>query len=99
MWIGLVFAFLGIFGSALPGHLGMRVLAYHEHLDRKLPFTPNTEQGGLSYGWWLMRFGHKAFPKATALNQFGTLAGVFGWITLIALIATTFCFILSKSGL
>jgi hypothetical protein len=97
MWIGLLFAALGIFGSALPAHLGMRVLAYREHLDRKLAFAPGTEYGGIPYGWWLMRFGPKAFPEAKTLNQFGNLSGFFGWITLLALIATVFCFIMSKS--
>lgn len=97
MWIGLVFAFLGVFGSALPGHFGMRVLAYREHLDRQLPFAPGTARGGMPYGWWLMRFGHKAHPRARVLNQFGSLAGVFGWIALLALLAAVFCFIMSKA--
>lgn len=97
MWIGLVFAFLGVFGSALPGHFGMRVLAYREHLDRQLPFAPDTARGGLPYSWWLMRFGHKAHPQARVLNQFGNLAGVFGWIALVALVAAVFCFIMNKA--
>ncbi len=97
MWIGLVFAFLGVFGSALPGHFGMRVLAFREHLDRQLPFAPGTDRGGLPYSWWLMRFGHKTHPQARVLNQFGNLAGVFGWIALVALVATVFCFIMSKA--
>jgi hypothetical protein len=86
MWVGLLFAFLGIFGSALPGHLFMRVLAYREHLDRQLPFEPGTENGGMPYAWWLMRFGQKGF-----------LSAVFGWITLLALIAAAFSFIMSKA--
>jgi hypothetical protein len=97
MWVGLLFAFLGIFGSALPGHLFMRVLAYREHLDRQLPFEPGTENGGMPYAWWLMRFGQKGFPDARALNQFGNLSAVFGWITLLALIAAAFSFIMSKA--
>jgi hypothetical protein len=97
MWMGLLFAALGIFGSALPGHLGMRVLAHREHLDRKLPFADGTEHSGMRYAWWLMRFQQSAFPEAKALNQFGNLAGIFGWITLLALIATVFCFIMTKS--
>lgn len=97
MWTGLLFAALGVFGSALPGHLGMRILAYREHLDRKLPFTPGTAHGGIPYGWWLMRFGQRTFPEARTLNQFGNLAGIFGWVTLIALIAAVICFIMSKS--
>jgi len=97
MWVGLLFAFLGIFGSALPAHLFMRVLAYREHMDRQLPFEPATENGGLPYAWWLMRFGHKGFPDARALNQFGNLSAVFGWITLLALIAAAFSFIMSKA--
>jgi hypothetical protein len=31
------------------------------------------------------------------LNQFGNLSAIFGWITLVALIAATFCFIMSKA--
>ena len=51
----------------------------------------------MPYGWWLMRFGQNAFPKARTLIQFGRLAGIFGWIALIALIAAAFCFTMSKS--
>ncbi len=97
MWVGLLFAFLGVFGSALPGHLGMRILAYREHLDRHLPFDPGTENGGIPYGWWLMLFRQKQYPQAKALNQFGRLAAVFGWITLVAMLAAIFSFIMSKS--
>lgn len=97
MWVGLLFAFLGVFGSALPGHFGMRILAYREHLDRQLPFAPGTENGGLPYAWWLMLFGQKRFPQARTLNQFGNLSAVFGWITLLALIAAAFSFIMSKA--
>ena len=97
MWVGLLFAFLGVFGSALPGHFGMRILAYREHLDRGLAFAPGTEHGGMPYGWWLMRFGQNAYPQARTLIQFGRLAGIFGWIALTALIAAAFCFAMSKS--
>ena len=97
MWVGLLFAFLGVFGSALPGHFGMRILAYREHLDRKLPFDSGTENGGMPYGWWLMRYGQKQFPQARVLNQFGNLSAIFGWITLLALIAAVFCFIMRKA--
>ena len=44
-----------------------------------------------------MRFGQKTHPQARVLNQFGNLAGVFGWIALVALVATVFCFIMSKA--
>jgi hypothetical protein len=47
MWVGLVFAFLGVFGSALPAHLGMRILANREHLDRQLPFVSGTETSSI----------------------------------------------------
>jgi len=97
MWTGLLFAFLGVFGSALPGHLGMRILAYREHLDRGLPFDPGTQNGGVPYGWWLMRFGQKKYPQAKVLGQFGNLSAIFGWITLVALIATVFSYFMSKA--
>ena len=64
MWIGILFAFLGVFGSALPGHLGMRVLAHREQLDRQIPFAPGTEHSGLAYAWWLMRFKQAQYPQA-----------------------------------
>jgi hypothetical protein len=98
MWVGLVFAFLGVFGSALPAHLGMRILANREHMDRQLPYVSGTESSSIAYGWWLMRGGHHAFPQAKALQQFGNLAAFFGWITLLALVATVFCFLMSKAG-
>ncbi len=98
MWIGLVFAFLGVFGSALPAHLGLRILAHREHLDRQLPFAEGTQSNWLKYGWWLMRFSHRQFPQAHALQQFGNLAAIFGWITWLAMIATVFCYLMSKAG-
>jgi hypothetical protein len=98
MWIGLVFAFLGVFGSALPAHLGLRILAHREHLDRQLPFAAGTESNWLKYTWWLIRLGHRQFPQAQALQQFGNLAAIFGWITLLAMIGTVFCFFMSKAG-
>lgn len=97
MWTGLLFAFLGIFGSALPGHIGMRVLAHVEHRDRKLPFATGTEHNGLAYSWWLMQFKQKSYPQAKTLQQFGNLAGVFGWFTLLAAIGSVFSFIMTKS--
>lgn len=96
MWIGILFAFLGIFGSALPGHLGMRVLAHREQLDRQIPFAPGTEHSGLAYAWWLMQFKQAQYPQAKALNQFGNLAGIFGWITLLALIGCVISFLMTK---
>lgn len=97
MWTGLLFAFLGVFGSALPGHLGMRVLAHREQLDRQIPFAPGTERSGLAYAWWLMRFKQAQYPQAKALNQFGNLAGIFGWIAFVALIGCVFSFAMTKS--
>lgn len=96
MWVGLLFTFLGVFGSALPGLVVMQLLAYREHLDRQLPFDPGTANGGLPYVWWLMRFGHRRFPDALALRQFGNLSAIFGWVTLAALLTAIFCFIMSK---
>ena len=78
----LLFLFLGLAGSAGPGHFGMRVLAYRQQLDRKLAFADGTGDGGLGYSWWLMRFGHQALDDAP-LRSFGNIAGVMGWITLL----------------
>lgn len=96
MWTGLLFAFLGVFGSALPGHLGMRVLAHREQLDRQIPFASGTEHSSLAYAWWLMTFKQAQYPHAKALNQFGNLAGIFGWITLVALIGCVISFFMTK---
>ena len=97
MWTGILFACLGIFGSALPGHLGMRILAHREQLDRQIPFAPGTENSSIAYGWWLMRFKQKQYPQAKALNQFGNLAGIFGWIVLVAMIGCVFSFVMTKN--
>ena len=43
-----------------------------------------------------MRFQQKQFPQAKALNQFGNLAGIFGWIVLVALIGCVFSFVMTK---
>jgi hypothetical protein len=96
MWTGLLFAFLGVFGSALPGHLGMRVLAHREQLDRQIPFAAGTEHNGLAYSWWLMTFKQANYPQANALKQFGNLAGIFGWVTFTALIGCVLSFFMTK---
>ncbi|MGH8030494.1 MAG: hypothetical protein ACREO3_11230 [Arenimonas sp.] len=87
MWQGLLFLFLGLLGSAGPGHFGFRVLAYRHHRDKGYAFAPDTDDGGLGYSWWLMRFGHRAL-RDNALNVFGGNAGVMGWITLIGIAGT-----------
>ena len=80
----LLFLFLGLAGSAGPGHFGMRVLAFRQHLDRQLAFAAGTEDGGLAYSWWLMRFGQRVHADR-ALRQFGAIAGIMGWITLVGI--------------
>jgi len=77
-----LFLFLGLIGSAGPGHFGFRVLAYRHHLDRKYPFAAGSEDGGWGYSWWLMRFGFLPL-KDGAMSVFGGNAGVMGWIALI----------------
>lgn len=88
METALLFLFLGLAGSAGPAHFGMRVLSHRQQLDRHLAFAPGTEDGGLSYSWWLMRFGHQSLGDA-ALRQFGNIAGVMGWITLLGIAGST----------
>ena len=44
MWQGLLFLFLGLAGSAGPGHFGMRVLAFRQQLDRGLAFAEGTAE-------------------------------------------------------
>jgi hypothetical protein len=87
MWQGLLFLFLGLVGSAGPGHFGFRVLAYRHHRDKGYAFAPGTDDGGWGYSWWLMRFGHRPL-KDNALDVFGGNAGVMGWITLVGLAGT-----------
>ena len=87
MWQGLLFLFLGLLGSAGPGHFGFRVLAYRHHRDKGFAFAPGTEDGGWAYSAWLMRFGHRRF-KDNALNVFGGNAGVMGWITVVGAAGT-----------
>ena len=93
----LIFLFLGIAGSAGPAHFGMRVLAHRQHLDKQLPFAPGTGNGGLPYGWWLMRLGHLALPDPP-LRQFGTIAAVMGWITLVGVVGTAVCVALNAGA-
>jgi hypothetical protein len=80
----LLFLFLGLAGSAGPAHFGMRVLAFRQQLDRALPFAPGTSDGGLAYSWWLMRFGQRTLGDP-ALRQFGAIAGIMGWVTLLGI--------------
>lgn len=83
----LLFTSLGIAGSAGPAHFGMRVLSHRQQLDRRLAFAPGTEDGGFAYSWWLMRFGQRALGDAP-LRQFGNIAGVMGWITLLGVLGS-----------
>ena len=83
----LLFLFLGLAGSAGPAHWFMRVLAHRQQLDRQLAFAPGTEDGGLAYSWWLMRFGQRALGDA-GIRHFGNVAGVMGWITLLGLLGS-----------
>lgn len=87
-----LFLFLGLAGSAAPAHFGMRVLSRRQQLDRGLAFAPGTEDGGLGYSWWLMCFGQNKLTDP-ALRQFGNIAGVMGWITLIGVLGTAFSII------
>ena len=84
----LLFTSLGVAGSALPAHLGMRVLAHRQQLDRQLAFAPGTQERFLAYSWWLMRFGQRRLGDAP-LRQFGNIAGVMGWITLLGVVGST----------
>jgi hypothetical protein len=88
-----LFLFLGIVGSAGPGHYGFRVLAYRHQLDRKYPFAPGSEDGGWGYSWWLMRFGFASL-KDGAMNVFGGNAGVMGWLALIGIVGSAVCIVL-----
>lgn len=92
----LLFLFLGLAGSAGPAHFGMRVLSHRQQLDRGLLFAPGTADGGLPYSWWLMRFQHHKLADP-ALRQFGNIAGVMGWITLIGVIGSALS-IAAKAG-
>jgi hypothetical protein len=65
----------------------MRVLSHRQQLDRHLSFAPGTEDGGIAYSWWLMRFGQRALGDA-ALRQFGNIAGVMGWVTLLGVVGS-----------
>lgn len=92
----LLFLFLGLAGSAGPAHFGMRVLAHRQQLDRGLPFACGTENGGLAYSGWLLRFGHRK-QGDSALRQFGDIAAVMGWIALIG-VAGAAVAIIAKAG-
>jgi hypothetical protein len=92
----LLFLFLGLAGSAGPAHFGMRVLSHRQQLDRGLTFAPGTADGGLPYSWWLMRFQHNKLADP-ALRQFGNIAGVMGWITLIGVVGSALS-IAAKAG-
>jgi hypothetical protein len=90
-----LFLFMGLIGSAGPGHFGFRVLAYRHHRDRQFAFEKNTEDGGMAYSWWLMRFKFSQF-KDSGMNMFAGNAGVMGWITIIGVIGCIIAFMLQK---
>lgn len=92
----LLFLCLGLAGSAGPAHFGMRVLSHRQQLDRHLAFAPGTEDGGLAYSWWLMRFGQRALGDP-GLRQFGNIAAVMGWLTLLGLLGSAVA-ISAKAG-
>ena len=75
----------------------MRVLSHRQQLDRGLAFARGTEDGGLAYSWWLMCFGQRQLGDS-ALRQFGNIAGVMGWITLIGVVGSAVA-ITAKAGL
>ena len=91
----LLFTSLGVAGSALPAHYGMRVLSHRQQLDRRLPFAPGTQDGGIAYSWWLMRFGQRKLGDAP-LRQFGNVAGVAGWIMLAGIVGATIAIALKR---
>ena len=92
----LLFLSLGVAGSAAPAHFGMRVLSHRQQLDRHLGFAPGTEDGGIAYSWWLMCFGQRRLSDA-ALRQFGNIAGIMGWLTLLGLLGSAVA-ISAKAG-
>jgi hypothetical protein len=83
----LLFLFLGVAGAAAPAHFGFRVLAHRQHLDRGYPFAPGTEDGGLAYSGWLMRWKHRALADR-ALDFFGGIAAGSGWLALVGAVGT-----------
>jgi hypothetical protein len=91
-----LFFFIGLAGSAGPGHFGFRILAYRHHLDRHYPFEPGSENGGFRYSWWMMKFGYRKLHD-NAMNVFAGSAGVMGWIALVGSIGTAVC-IAAKAG-
>jgi hypothetical protein len=83
----LLFTSLGIAGSALPAHVGMRLLAHRQQLDQHLAFAPGTVERFFAYSWWLMRFRHHELGDAP-LRAFGNIAAVMGWISLLGIIGS-----------
>jgi hypothetical protein len=90
-----LFMFLGLAGSAGPGHFGFRVLAFHHQRDKGYPFLPGSEDGGWAYSWWLMRWGF-ARHRDSALNLFAGSAGVMGWIALIGILGAAIMIVLQE---
>lgn len=84
-----LFVFLGIVGSAGPGHFGFRILAYRHQIDRGYPFEPGSEDGGWGYSWWLMRFKFVAFGDRS-MRLFAGNAAVMGWMASVSALACTY---------
>ncbi|KFL38061.1 hypothetical protein [Arenimonas donghaensis] len=78
----LLFLMLGLAGSAAPAHIGFRVLAYRQHLDKDHAFEPGTADGNWGYSWWLMRWRHRVLGDPS-LNFFGGIAAGSGWLALV----------------
>ena len=91
----VLFTGLGVAGSAAPAHVGMRLLAQRQQLDKHLQFAPGTEDNFFAYSWWLMRFRHAKLGDAP-LRSFGNIAAVAGWITLLGIIGCTVAIALRK---
>ena len=55
-----------------------------QQLDRGLDFAPGTEDGGLGYSWWLMRWKHRAAGDRN-LDFFAGITAGSGWLTVVGL--------------
>jgi hypothetical protein len=84
-----LFVFLGILGSAGPGHFGFRILAYRHHLDRGYPFSSGSEDGSWGYSGWLMTFKFRHFNDRS-MRVFAGNAAVMGWLALISAAACVY---------
>ena len=87
----LLFLFLGLAGSAGPAHFGMRVLSHRQQLDR----GPGLRAGHRGRRPGLQLVADVLRPTRSsataALRQFGNIAGVMGWITLLGVLGSAAC--------